>query len=285
MTKVSETDSSPEAKSAAWPLSLSYYTVPELDPVQAVHVAADCGCRHVGLRLLGGQPGGSEMPLMTSAACRRDVQTALKERGLTALDANTARLIPKTAVSDFLPFLDVASELGARHVLTTIDDPDESRRAENFAALCEEAQARDLTVDLEFVPWQSVPSLVHAAAEVERCGHPGAGIALDALHFMRSDSTLADLHKIPQARFRYLQLCDAPPVSGPLDRDALMHEAVKERLLPGEGAVDLIGLLNAFDAPMPIALEIPQATLAKTHDAEARVRAAVQATRRVLESL
>lgn len=268
-----------------WPLSLSYYTVPELDAVEAVQVAADCGCSHVGLRLLGGQPGGSEMPLMTEPAVQRELKAALQGRGLTALDANTARLVHETDVAAFAPFLDVAAELGAKHVLTTLDDADENRRRDNFAALCAAAAARDLTIDLEFVPWQSVPSLSAAAEEVRRCGHPAAGIALDALHFYRSGSTLADLEGLPRAWFRYLQVCDAPARETPPDRDALIHEAVKERLLPGEGDIDLAGLLRSFETPLPLAMEIPQESLARDLDAYGRVARAVAAVIAMLEGL
>src|SRR5476649_738536 len=47
------------------PLSLSYYTVPELSPAETVQVAAETGCRYVGVRLLGGQPTGDLPPIMT----------------------------------------------------------------------------------------------------------------------------------------------------------------------------------------------------------------------------
>lgn len=275
----------PARSSEAWPLSLSYYTVPELDAVEVVHVAADCGCSHVGLRLLGGQPGGSEMPLMTDASLQRELKAALRERGVTPLDANTARVVPETDATAFGPFLDVAAELGARHVLATIDDAEERRRLDNFAALCEAAAARGLTIDLEFVPWQSVPSLAAAAEEIRRCGHPAAGIALDALHFYRSGSTLADLEGLPGYWFRYLQVCDAPRRGTPPDRDALIHEAVKERLLPGEGNIDLAGLLGSFATPLPLAMEIPQETLASSLDARERVARAVAAVKTLLDRL
>lgn len=272
-------------KSVEWPLSLSYYTVPELDAVEAVHVAADCGCSHVGLRLLGGQPGGSEMPLMLRPELRRELVSALQSRGLSPLDANTARIVPETRIEDYAAFLDVAAELGARHLLTTLDDPDSNRRRDNLTALCEAAAPRGLTVDIEFVPWQSVPSLAAAAEEVRRCGHPAAGIALDALHFFRSGSSLADLESLPRAWFRYLQLCDAPRLATPPSREELIHEAVKERLLPGEGDIDLAGLLGAFPEPLPLAMEIPQESLARELDAATRVGRAVAALRALLERI
>ncbi len=273
------------AAEQAWPLSLSYYTVPELDALQVVAVAAENGCRHVGLRLLGGQPGGSEMPLMQEAALRRQLLAEMAARDVSALDANTARMIPQTRIEDFLPFLDVAAELGAKHVLTTLDDPEEARALENFTRLCVAAAERGLTIDIEFVPWLSIRDVKGAAAFLRRCNQPAAGIALDALHFYRSGSSLRDLAGLPAAWFRYLQLCDAPLREQAPDRDALIHEAVQERLLPGEGDIDLAGLLRVFSAGRPVALEIPQSEVAKTMPAAARVAKAVEATRALLQSI
>lgn len=275
----------PRRGSDDWPLSLSYYSVPELDAVQAVQTAADCGCAHAGLRLLGGQPGGSEMPLMTEPALRRELLAEMEARGVSALDANTARLVPESDVAAFAPFLDAAAELGAKHVLTTLDDGEAERALENFSRLCEAAAERNLTIDLEFVPWLSVHDLAAAAQLVRRCGHPAAGVALDALHFCRSGSSLEDLAALPKGWFRYLQVCDAPSKKERPDRDALIHEAVKERLLPGEGDIDLAGLLRAFPAPLPLALEIPQSVLAQRLPARQRVSRAVEATRRLLEGM
>ena len=36
-----------------------------------------------------------------------------------------------------------------------------------------------------------------------------------------------------------------------------MHAAVSERLFPGEGAIDLVGLLRALPRGIPVALESP----------------------------
>ena len=52
----------------------------------------------------------------------------------------------------------------------------------------------------------------------------------------------------------------------------------------GEGAIDLVGLLRALPVGIPVALEIPRATLSRTMAAPERLHLAVQATRRVLES-
>jgi sugar phosphate isomerase/epimerase len=207
-------DASAGPGSAEAALSLSYYTVPELDALETVRVAAATGCRHVGLRLLGGQPGADDMPLMTDARLRRAMRRTLAETGVSALDANTARLLPETDVTAFGGFLDVAAELGARHVLASADDPDRDRTVDRFGRLCEMAERVGLTVDIEFVPWMAVSDLRAAADVVRACGHDALGIAVDALHFDRSGSDAADLARMPRHWFRYAQVCDAPPATG-----------------------------------------------------------------------
>lgn len=268
-------------RAAAIPLSLSYYTVPELSPPEAVHAAADAGFRHVGLRLLHGQPDGDVAPLMRDAALRRATMRALADRGLSALDASGARLVPLTDVAAFDPFLETAAAMGARHILATADDPENARLIERATRLCERAATHGLTVDLEFVPWMSVPDGGAALRLLRGVGHSAFGIAVDALHVDRSRTSLADLAAIPAERLRYLQLCDAP-AKRPDGREGLLHEATKERLFPGEGAVDLVGILRTMPRGIPIALEIPTATLARSMPAAERLARAVAATRHVL---
>jgi len=270
-------------KSAAIPLSLSYYTVPELAPPAMVRAAASAGFEFVGVRLLNGQPGRDPAPLLESPALRSETLACLRDTGIKVLDASGARLVPSTDLSAFASFFEAAAELGARHVLATGDDPDESRLTDRFARLCESAQRFGLTVDIEFVPWMTLASVSDAARMVRAVAHPALGIAVDALHFDRSGSRVDDLASLPRAWFRYVQLCDAPREWG-RERDELLHAATRERLFPGEGAIDLVGVLRALPAGIPVALEIPRETLSRTMAAPERLRLAVQATRRVLDS-
>jgi sugar phosphate isomerase/epimerase len=263
------------------PLSLSYYTVPELSPTQMVREAAAAGFDFVGARLLNGQPGRDPAPLMASSAMRRETIACLRDAGMGVLDASGARLRPETDMAAFAPFIDAAAEMGARHILASGDDPDEPRLAARFAELCELAGRSGLTVDLEFVPWMSVADLTLAARMVRTVACANFGIAVDALHFDRSRSRLSDLAALPRTWFRYVQLCDAPRAWAS-DRESLIHEAVSERLFPGEGAIDLAGLLRALPSGIPIALEIPTATLARTTPAAERLQRAVAATRKLL---
>lgn len=265
------------------PLSLSYYTAPELSPLETVAVAAETGCSHVGLRLLGGQPGGGEAPLLLEAALQAEMLAAMADRGIAPLDANTARIVPETRVADYLPFLDAAARLGARHVMASVDDTDRSRSIDNVVRLCNLAAERGLTVDLEFVPWMALSDLRAAADMVRACNHDALGIAVDTLHFQRSGSSAEMLGRLPRRWFRYAQICDAPTLKTLPPRERLVHEATKDRLLPGAGDIDLAGILRALPGNVPLALEIPQTALATRMDAAARVSRAVAATRRLLD--
>lgn len=263
------------------PLSLSYYTVPKLSPVETVHAAADAGFAFVGLRLLHGQPGGGEAPLMQDRTVRRETMRALQTLGLLALDASGARVVPGTDVDAFDPFLDAAAEMGARHILCTVDDAETTRVVDRLARLCDKAAERRLTVDIEFVPWMAVPDLMTADRLVTAVGRPNLGIAVDALHFHRSESTPAQLAAVARDRLRYLQICDAA-ASRPDGRDGLLHEATKARLVPGDGAIDLVGLLRAMPRGVPIAIEVPLQTSATPEPTSARLRRLVEQTRRIL---
>jgi len=266
------------------PLSLSYYTVPELDVLSTVDVAADAGCAHVGLRLLQGQPGRDQLPILEDRALRREMRARLDARGVTVLDANTARLTPATHVAAFRPFFEVAAELGARHALATGDDPEEARLVDKLGSLADLAADDGLTVEIEFVSWQTSSDVATAARLIERVGKANLGIAVDALHQDRSKGTLADIAAVAPDRFRYMHLCDAP-AEWQADKESLLHVAVRERLFPGEGGIDLPALLRALPAGIPLALEIPMERLAREMPARERVARAVAATRRLLAQL
>jgi sugar phosphate isomerase/epimerase len=67
--------------------------------------------------------------------------------------------------------------------------------------------------------------------------------------------------------------------------DAILAEARGERLFPGEGSIDLFGLLRAVPRDIPLSVEVPTRTLARSVGATERARRALAATRRVLAQL
>ena len=69
-----------------------------------------------------------------------------------------------------------------------------------------------------------------------------------------------------------MQFCDVPAALPPT-MDAILAEARAERLFPGDGGLDLLGLLRAVPADIPLSIEVPTHTLAPQHGSH-RARAA-----------
>lgn len=166
----------------------------------------------------------------------------------------------------------VADALGARSLNAvdifggrwSLDDA-----AESFAALCGRAAEHGLLVQLEFLPWSKIPDLDAAWSVVHRAGAPNGGLAVDAWHYFRSGSAARDtLRTLPGERIVGVQLCDAPAVA---EADPL-HATLHERLLPGQGELNLVGLiadLRATGTTAPIGVEVFSDALAGLEPEEA----------------
>jgi len=263
--------------------SLAHLTVLDLPPPDLIEMAARVGYQTVGVRLIPATPGGPGY-LMDDPAQRRATKAAIAATGVTVFDVEIVRLTPDCQIHDFTGFLEVAAEIGAKAILVAGNDPDEARLTDRFTAFCAAAAPYSLTADLEPMPWTNVPNLATAIRIVQAASQPNGGILVDTLHFDRSDSTLAHLASIPRSWLHYAQLCDAP-AEKPTNIEGLIHTARAERLFPGEGGIDLLPILAGLPADLPISLEIPTETLARTLGPEARARRALDAARSLLARL
>ena len=230
--------------------SLAHLTALSLSPPELVDAAADAGYRYVGLRLTRVTPQEPHYPLATDPALMRTTKVRLAATGIEVLDIELARISPDEDPRDFERFLEAGAELGARHVITQLPDPDRARKIDRFAQLCEMARPLGLTIDLEFPSWTETPDLREAARVLRAADQPNAGILVDLLHFARSGSSVADLRQLPAEWFHFAHVCDAPPGVPPTN-EGLIHTARFERLFPGEGGIDVHGILAALPPGSP----------------------------------
>ncbi len=262
--------------------SLAHLTALSLSPPELVDAAAGAGYRYVGLRLTRVTPQEPHYPLATDPALMRTTKVRLAATGIEVLDIELARISPAENPADFLRFLEAGAELGARHVITQLPDPDRARKTDRFAQLCEMARPLGLTIDLEFPSWTETPDLNAAVRVLRGADQPNAGILVDLLHFARSGSSVADLRQLPADWFHFVHVCDAPPAV-PATNEGLIHTARFERLFPGEGGIDIRGILGALPPGLPYALEIPRATLVAQVGGKEHARMAIAAARDHLE--
>jgi sugar phosphate isomerase/epimerase len=260
--------------------SLAALTVLELAPPALIDVAAACGYDAVGIRLLPSVPGGIAYPLDDKASLKETLDR-LDATGIKVADLEVVALRPETDIAAFSAFFETGARLSAKHILVAGYDPDLGRFRDRYAAFCETAAPYGLSADLEFMPWTYVPDLATANKIVAQVGQANAGILVDALHFDRSKSSLAELGNVPMHRLHYWQLCDGP-AERPATAEAMMHAARHERLFPGEGGIDLISLARAMPADITISIEVPTAELAKTMGARERAQRALDAAKNVI---
>jgi sugar phosphate isomerase/epimerase len=236
--------------------SLAYLTAPDLSPPDMIRAAARTGYQYVGIRVLPAAPGGELWPLLEDLALLAETRAAIKATGVKVFDIEIIRIGANFHPKAHGRFLETCAALGAAAILVAGDDPDEARLTANYAAFCEAARPYQLTADLECMPWTEIKTIAQATRIAVTSGQPNAGVLVDALHWARSRSTRADVAAIPPALLHYAQLCDAPAAI-PTTLEGLLHTARVERYLPGEGGIDLVGLLNVLPTDLPISLEIP----------------------------
>jgi sugar phosphate isomerase/epimerase len=151
-----------------------------------------------------------------------------------------------------------------------------------FAHLCLRAAEHGLLVQLEFLPWSKIPDLRAAWEIVRNADQPNGGITVDAWHYFRSGSDDGLLDAIPGSRILGIQLCDAPLEPEPDPVRSTLHE----RLLPGEGELDLGSLLVSLrrtGCRAPIGIEVFSDALHELSTVEIALRAGA-ALRAILAS-
>ncbi|HEX6689578.1 MAG TPA: TIM barrel protein [Burkholderiales bacterium] len=247
-------------------LGLAALTCLELAPPDLVSAAAAASYDCVGLRLIG--VAGQVLPKFE----QRELERRLADTGLKVLDVEIFRLDPQTVVVAFEPALAVAQRIGATEILVHGADADEVRLIDSFARLCELAGKYGVRANLEPMPWVEISTVAKAKRIVK--GTNGA-VLVDAIHFYRADNSFEDLQGAPM---RYVQFCDAHP-GRPADVQEIIRQARGDRLFPGEGALDLRGLLRALPGDLPLSLEIPVARKIEPFE---RAKQAMVATRRFL---
>jgi sugar phosphate isomerase/epimerase len=255
------------------PIGLAALTVLELPHEEQISVAAQAGYTHVGLRLIpvAGQPFNHPFDVA-------QVEKRLAGTGIGVLDVEVFRLTPETEIEEFEPVMAAAARLRATDLLVHGADPEEARLIETFGRLCDLAARYELSANLEPMPWVEVSNVAKAVRVLGGAGRANSAVLVDAIHFFRAGDSVQALAKLPRNLLRYTQLCDAP-AERPADIQEIVRQARSDRLFPGEGGLDLKGLLQGLPGGIPVSLEVP---VSKKMAPLERARRALAATNAIL---
>lgn len=239
-------------------LSLAALTVLDVSPPEQVRIAALTGYSHVGIRLLPATPDDPDYDMLGDTRTVRETLAALRDTGIRVSDVEIVRLTPDFSLDSLHPFLETAARLEAQQVLVAGNDDNLPRCAENLATLAQAGEAYGLTMNLEPMPWTHLPTLASAQKLIAASGQRNVGILVDAIHFWRAGESLEALSALAPEQLNYMQLCDAP-ARIPTDTQVLIYQARNARRVPGEGELDLHGLLAALPPTIPVSVEVPLA--------------------------
>ena len=260
--------------------SLAHLTVLPCSPMDMIRIAHRTGYDFVSLRLTAVTPTEHVFALQNDPAMMAETKALLKDTGVRVLDIELARMPPDIEPETYAPVLDAAAELGAQHILAQLPDPDRARATDRFGRLCDMARPLNLSIGLEYPSWTDTPNLQAAADVVQAAGRPNGSIVVDTLHFNRAGDRLDVLRAMPREWFRFAQVCDAA-AEIPGTVEGIIHTARADRLVPGEGGIDVRSILAALP-DMPYSLEIPNDACFDALGAEAWARRCIDGARRYL---
>lgn len=248
-------------------LILAHASMLDVQPPEFVSAAAQAGFDGVGIRLCHGTADQVAFPLLGDTPMLRETQARLRDGGIPVHDFDFIRLTAETATAAFEPILDLAADLGARAVVVLGSDPDENRLADSYAALCRLCAPRGIQPMIEPIVYTSVKTIPQALALVAKARQPNAGIQICPLHLFRVGRTVADIPLVDASLIPYAQLCDGG-VGELVGNEAIRHEVIADRRLPGFGTLDLNAFLSALPPMIPLRVNTPVLALGAFSAAE-----------------
>jgi sugar phosphate isomerase/epimerase len=210
--------------------------------VETIDAAAATGCSGVSLWAHAALAGDLKYSAAELISVHTDRGVAIEVVEIAMAWANGNR---EVILGEAEPLLDLAAAVGAKVLMAVTLLPVLPANAHvGLAILCDAAAERGVDVAVEFLPWSGIADLATAWRLVQACGRENVGLVIDSWHWMRQPGgpDLAALRDIPPERILVLQLNDAPQ-TGAVD---LLEETMTRRLPPGEGDIDLRGLLRVL---------------------------------------
>ncbi len=262
--------------------SLGHLTVLSLTPPEVVAAAARAGYEFASLRMTRVTPAEPLYDLARDKALMRETKARMSATGVRIHDVELFRIDPKLEPEDFKPELDATAELGAQDIIAQLPDPDSPRKIDRFARLCDLAKPLGIFVSLEFPHWTETGNLAEAARVLRAVGRSNACMLIDMLHFARSNSSFDELKALPREWFRFAHVCDAERRC-PDTMEDIIRTARDERLFPGEGTIDIRGILACLPQGIPYSLEIPRNTLTRAVGPYETARLALAVSRSELD--
>lgn len=264
--------------------SLAHLTVLGCTPPEMTRIAARAGYDFISLRLIPMGVPGEQPCLPEDRAMIRQTKAALDETGVKVLDIELARILPDIDPETFVPAMETAAELGARHLISsawTHSRDDGDFVVQRYVQICDLARPFGLTVELEFPTFSRLTNLQETVDIVSKADRPNGGILIDTLYLYFSQVGLAELEALPRQWLHFVHICDTR-AGIPDSREEMVHVARDERLYLGEGGIDFAAIFERLP-DIPFSIELPNAKRVKELGYEGHARRCLESAKRYIE--
>lgn len=262
-------------------LALHQITMMKDGPAGLVRFAAKAGLRSICLFTQSPTAAdGSNMFPVVEAKDKAAFRALLADHDVTVLNAEYFPIMADADVSSYLPAIGLAGELGAKRIVTHVQDSDPIRAEDQLDSLCRLAADHGLDVGLEFTGFaKGCNNIDKAVSLVGKLQQPNLNIAVDALHLFRTGGSLQKLAAVDPALIGYAQICDGPDFR---ISDDYVEEAMN-RMIPGAGVFPLREFLALLSAEVDLDIEVPQFSGGAAFDPEQWALDAIAASRSLFE--
>jgi len=259
--------------------SLAHLSMIEVPPIGLVRAAQQAGFNYTGFRLTP-TSSGIDHGILGNGVAIRELKSVIADSGVGVLDVEVIRIKEDGPTADPMPLFEAAEYLGARYVITTLEDPDPVRRVESLALLAAQAAEYQLALSVEFMLFSAAPTLQMACESVLATGASNVVVLADVLHLVRSGGAPDDMLDYPARLFPYVQICGAEGSSAAPDAAAARVEAVKARLMPDQGELPVREFTECIPTGAILAVECPLVGLGNPADPAALAVDLLAAARR-----
>ncbi|HET7838465.1 MAG TPA: TIM barrel protein [Rectinemataceae bacterium] len=258
--------------------SLAHLTLLSCTPPELTRMAARLGYDFVSLRTIYmGLPNEPNYDLAANRDLLRETKRALADTGLGLHDIELARICDGTDPRRYLPAFEVAAELGCGQAIASVWTAERNYALDRFREICDLARPLGIRVNLEFMAFSELRTLVEALAFLRAAGSPNAGLLIDSLHFHCSQGSLAELDDVPRGLLDFVHICDGP-AAVPATREGLIHRARYARQYLGQGGIDVAGLVNRLPE-LVYSIELPNPIQVEIHGREGHARLCLETAR------
>ncbi|MDD4160817.1 MAG: sugar phosphate isomerase/epimerase [Synergistaceae bacterium] len=243
----------------SYKFSLAHLTVLGWSPVEMAYNASLIGYDYISIRNINmGVKGERDFSIPIGSPRYCALKEALDDTGIKIYDIELARVVDGVDVMSYESAFESGASLGAAGIISSIWTDKKDYYMEQFAKLCDLAAKYNLFVNLEWPSWADVGTLAQVREVIDTVKRPNAGVMLDTLHASRAYTTMEEIEAIPREQIKMAHICDGPSeIPDPADKEALIFTGRDARYYPGDGGIDIAGMLKRLPGDIVLSLELP----------------------------